>query len=84
MLMCEIFLRTFMHEVINIITFDCHDNYSGTQQNSTCKAGSAQKGKMHVELEILHLQQFLSHKSFAECFTLKKNRQYYNGQLINK
>ena len=39
------------------------------QQNSTCKAGSAQKRKMHVELARLHLQQFLFQKSFAECFT---------------
>ena len=42
-----------------------------------CNVGSARKHKMHVELEKLHLQQFLSHKSFAECFTEKKNRQHF-------
>ena len=36
------------------------------QPNSTCKAGSAQKHKMHVVLERLHLQQFLSHKSLLK------------------
>ena len=40
------------------------------------KAGSAQKRKMHAELEKLHLQQFLSHKAFAVCFTEKKIRQH--------
>ena len=51
------------------------------QPNSTCKAGSAQKHKMHVVLERLHLQQFLSHKSFAECSTEKKNRQHFHHHM---
>ena len=71
MLICKITLRKFIHEVISIIPFDCRDNSSDIQQNSTCKAGSAEKRKMHVELARLHLQQFLSHNSFAECFTEK-------------
>ena len=33
---------------------------------------SAQKHKMHVELARLHLQQFLSYNSIAECFTKQK------------
>ena len=69
MLICKILLRKFILEVTSIITFDFRDNYSDIQQNSTCKAGSAQKRKMHMELVSLHLQQFLFHKSFAECFT---------------
>ena len=40
---------------------------------------SAQKCKMHVELAKLHLQQFLSHNSFAECFTEKKNGQHFHN-----
>ena len=62
-------LRNFIHEVTRIITLDCRDNYSDIQQNSTYKAGSAQKRNMHVELARLHLQQVLFHKSFAEYFT---------------
>ena len=58
MLICNIFLRKFIHEVTSIIIFDCQDNYSDIQQNSTCKAGSAQKRNMHVEFARLHLQQF--------------------------
>ena len=69
MLICKIFFRKFIHEVTSIITFDCRDIFLEIQQNSTCKAGSAQKRKMHVELAILHLQQFLFHKSVAECPT---------------
>ena len=69
MLICKLFLRTFIHEDTSIITFDRRDNYSDIQQNITCKAGSAQKQKMHVELARLHLQHFLFQKSFAECFT---------------
>ena len=57
MLISKIGLRKFIHEVTSITTFDCRDNYSGTQQNNTCKVGSAQNRKMHVELERLHLQQ---------------------------
>ena len=37
---------------------------------------SAQKRKMHVEFARLHLQQFLCHNSFAECFTV--NRQHFH------
>ena len=33
---------------------------------------------MHVELARLHLQQFLSHNSFAECLNEKKNRQHFH------
>ena len=33
---------------------------------------------MHVELARLHLQQFLSHISFDECFTEKKNRRHFH------
>ena len=43
MLICKIFLWKFLHEVRSILTFDCLDNYSDIQQNSTCKAGSPQK-----------------------------------------
>ena len=67
-----------MHEVKGIITFECSDNFSGIQQNSTRNAESAQKRKMHVELARLLLQQVLSHSSFAECFTEKKNRHHFN------
>ena len=73
MLICKIFLRKFIHEITSIITFDCRDNYSDILQNTTCNMGSAQKRKLHVELARLHLQHFLFHKSFAECFTYKKN-----------
>ena len=58
MLICKISLRKFIHEITSIIPFDCRDNSSDIQQNSTCKAGSAEKRKMHVELARLHLQQF--------------------------
>ena len=75
MLIFKISLRKFIHEVTRIIPFDCHDNSSHIQQNSTCKAGSVEKRKMHVELARLHLQQFLFHKSFAECLTKKKSKQ---------
>ena len=34
---------------------------------------NAQRRKMVVELVRLHLQQFLSHNSFAECYTKTKN-----------
>ena len=61
--------KKYFFEVTSIITFDCCDNHSDIQQSSTCKAGSAHKLKIHVELAILHLQQFLFRKSFAECFT---------------
>ena len=43
-----------------------------------CNVESAQKRKMHVELARLHVQQFLSNNSFAECFTEKKNRQHFH------
>ena len=33
---------------------------------------------MHVALGRLHLQQFLSHNSFAGCFTRNKNRQHFH------
>ena len=56
MLICKILLRNSIHEVTNIITYDCRDNYSGIKQ-SRC----AQKRKIYVELERLHLQRFLSH-----------------------
>ena len=72
MLICKIFLRKFIHGATSIITFDCRDNYSDIQQNSTCKAGNAQKRKMHVELARLLLQQFLFRKSFAECSLKRK------------
>ena len=46
------------------------------QQNYSYNVESAQKWKMHVDLARLHLQHlfffFLSHNSFAECFTKKK------------
>ena len=78
MLISKLLLRKLMHEVTSIITFDCRDNYSDTQQNSMCKVGSAQKRKMHVELEGLHLQQCLLQTSFAECVPQKKNRQHFH------
>ena len=43
MLICKIFLRSFIHEVTRIITYDCRNNYSDIRQNSTCKSESAQK-----------------------------------------
>ena len=72
MLICKIFLRKSIHEVTTTITFDCQDNYSDIQQNSTCKAGSAQKRNMHVELARLHLQQFLFHQSVAKVSLKRK------------
>ena len=78
MLICKIVSRKFIHEVTSIMAFDCRDNYLDIQQDSTRKAGSAQKQKkMHVELARLHLQQFLFHKSLAECFTEKKNKDHF-------
>ena len=41
----KMFLRELIHEFKSIITYDCRDSYSGTQQNPTCKAGSAQNKK---------------------------------------
>ena len=76
MLIFKISLRKFIHEVTSIIPFDCYNNSSDIQQNSTCKAGSAEKRKMHVELARLLLQKILFHKSFAECLT-KKNKQHF-------
>ena len=70
-------LWKFIYEVTIIIPFDCCDNSSDIQQNSTFKAGSAEKRKMHVELTRLYLQQFLFHKSFAECFTIKKIKPHF-------
>ena len=64
MLICKLYLRKFIHEVTSTITFDCRDYYSDIEQTSTCKAGSAQERKIHVELARLHLQQFLFHKEF--------------------
>ena len=58
LLICKIFLGKYIHEVRSSITFDCRDNYSDIQQNSTYKAESAQKRKMHVELARMHLQHF--------------------------
>ena len=56
-----------MH-ITNILTFDRHNNFSDTQQIFTSKMGSTQKRKIHVELEVLHLQFFFffSHKTFAK------------------
>ena len=56
-------LWKFIHEVTSIIQFEFSDNYSCMQQNSMRNVESAQKRKMHVELELLLLQQFLSHSS---------------------
>ena len=78
MLICKIFLRKFIYEVTSIISFDCCDRYSGIQQNSTCQAGSVQKCKMHVELQRLPVQQFLSHKSFAGSVIKKRNKQHFH------
>ena len=39
------------------IKFNGGYNYSGTQKNSTCEAGSAQNRKMRVQLERLHLKE---------------------------
>ena len=72
MLICKIFLGKCIREVTSIITFDCCDNYSDIQQNSTSKVESAQKRKMHVELARMHLQHFLFHKSFVECSLKRK------------
>ena len=84
-------MKIYIHEVASIIVFEFHDNYSDIQQNSTCNAGNAQKRKMHVELERLHLLQFLSRKSFAKYFTEKKretkkqtNKQKNKNKQTNK
>ena len=61
MLICKICLRKLMHKVSDIISFDCPCYFLDTQQHSTCKLGNAQKRKMHVQLESLHMQKFLSH-----------------------
>ena len=58
MLICKIVLQKFIHKVSGCISFDCHCYYSDTQQHSMCKLGNAQKRKMHVQLERLHLQDF--------------------------
>ena len=71
MLISKILLWKFIHEVTSIITFDCCDNYSDTQQSSMCKVGSSQKRKMHVELEGLHLQQCF-HKHHLLNVSLKR------------
>ena len=55
----QLVLEIFMFESVSI---------------STCNMESIQKRKMHVELARLHLQQFLSHNSIAECFTEKKKQ----------
>ena len=51
----QIVLRKFVHKVSGIISFDCYCYYSDTQQHSTFKLGNAQKRKMHVQLESIHL-----------------------------
>ena len=79
MSICKIFLRKFIHKASGIISFDCHCYYSDNQQHSTCKLENAQKRKMHMQLERLHLQDILSHKSFAQCFTKKKNRKHFHS-----
>ena len=62
----------------SIVIFKFHDNYSGIQQNTTCKAGSAQKTqKCTWSARDSICSNFLSHKSFAKCFTEKKNRQQF-------
>ena len=43
-----------------------------------CADAQIQKRKMHVELGRLHLQLFLSHNSFAGCFTENKNIQHFH------
>ena len=80
-IICKLFSWKFIHEVSSIINFDCRDNYSGIQQNFLCKAGSSQNSKMHVELKRSHVQQFLSRKSYAECFTKKQKRQHYHQHV---
>ena len=72
MLICKLFSGKFIHEVTNIITFNCRDNYSDIQQNSTCKAGSAQKRKLHVVLARLHLQQFF----ISQIICLKEKQHF--------
>ena len=79
MLICKIVLRKFIHKASGIISFDCHCYYSDNQQHSTCKLENAQKRKMHLQLERLHLQNILSHKSFAQCFIKKKNRKHFHS-----
>ena len=38
--------------------------------------------KMHVQLERLHLQDILSHKSFAQYFIKKKNRKDFHSYTV--
>ena len=66
------------------ISFDCHCYYllfvicyyySATL---IVQIGNAQKRKMHVQLETLHLQDFLSHKSFAQCSLKRKIRTHFH------
>ena len=56
-----------MHDITIIVTFDCRGNYSGCQQKLA-------KREVLNKLERLHLQQVLSCKSLAECFTEKKKK----------
>ena len=45
MLIIKICVRKFIHILTNITTFDCRDNYSDTQQSTTCKIGECSKTK---------------------------------------
>ena len=72
-------LMKIIHEVKSIITFESSDNYSCIQQNSTCNVESAQKHKnARGAREIAFAAFCLSHNSFAECFTEKKNIQHFH------
>ena len=69
MLIYKMFLRELIYEFKSIITYDCRDSYSVPSKTPHAKREVLKTKKMHMQLERLHLQQFLSHKSFAECFS---------------
>ena len=64
-----------MHDITIIVTFDCRGNYSGSQQKRA-------KREMLNKLERVHLQQVLSCKSLAECFTEKKKNKKKDNIFI--
>ena len=72
--------RLFLYKNVHAVTVwkvDFNDNYLVIQQNFMCHMGSARKRKMHVVLEILHLQHLFLHNSIAECFTKRKTNSIF-------
>ena len=76
MLIYKVFVCKFIYEITHYY-IQCH-NYSGSQQSFSSNTESAQKHKMHVELERLQLQQFWSYKIVCWMFHLtEENRQHF-------